>query len=175
MADKANNGVEDLVQAYNEAVSSGVAAIDAGMAQTTAAAKVITDAMQSERTEYGKVWEQAADHARKRGESITALFPKVFEGTTAAEGKPGFPMFSAEAKESVNKIIEGEMAFYQAWTKTWMDYLAGMDSRRSAATQTLLEGNAKTLTSSQDAVKSAVKYGEAIIDWSLESVNASKS
>ena len=38
-----------------------------------------------------------------------------------------------------------------------------------------MEGNAKTLTSSQDAVKSAVKYGEAIIDWSLESVNASKS
>ena len=175
MTEKANNGVEELVQAYNQAVSSGVAALDAGMAQSSAAAKVITDAMQAERTEYGKVWEQAAGHARKRGESITALFPKVFEGPAAAPGKAGMPTFSAEAKDSVNKIIENEMAFYQAWTKTWMDYFAGMDTRRSAATQALLEGNAKTITSTQDAMKSAVKYGEAIVDWSLDSLNATKS
>ena len=32
--------------------------MDAGMAQTTAAVKLITDAVQAERTEFSKVWER---------------------------------------------------------------------------------------------------------------------
>ena len=173
MADKATNGVEELVQAYNEAVSSGMAAMDAGMAKSTAATKLVTDAMQAERTEYGKVWEAAANQARKRSENITSLFPTVFQGMGTAP-TVGIPAFSPEAKESVNKIIDSEIAFYQVWTKSWMDYFAGAEARRSAAAQKLLENNAKTIASCQEAVKNAVKYGEAIVDWSLETVKTPK-
>ena len=38
----------------------------------------------------------------------------------------GAPSFTPEAKESVSKLIEDETAFYQAFTKSWIDYLAGM-------------------------------------------------
>ena len=175
MADKNTPKVEELVEAYKEAVSSGIAAIDAGMAQTTAAVKHATDSMETERTEYGKVWERASSMARKRNENITAMFPKVFDGMGAAQTAASMPTISAEAKESVNKIIESEMAFYQAWTKTWMDYLSGMETRRSAAALEVLESNAKAIASSQAALKNTVKFGETLIDWSLESVNATKS
>ena len=174
MPDNATKGVEELVQAYNQAISSSVAAIDISMAQASTAVKLITDTIQKERSEYGKVWDEAASHARKRNESMTAVFPSVLQGMAAAPAA-GIPGFSPEAKESVSKIIEGEMAFFQAWTKSWMDYLAGMEARRSAAAQALLDNNAKTISSGQEAVKSTVKYGEAFIDWSVETVKAPKS
>ena len=174
MAEKATTAVEELVQAYNQAISSGVAAIDASIAQTTDATKLIGDALQKERVEYGRVWDEAAAHTRKRNENMTSAIPEVFRGMTAAPAF-GLPGVSQEARDSVSKIIENEMAFYQAWTKTWMDYLGGMESRRSAAAQALMEGNSKTLASTQDAAKNAVKYGEAIYGWSLDSVNATRS
>ena len=167
MADNGTNKVEELVQAYNQAVSSGIAAMDAGMAQTTAAVKLMTNALQTERTEYGKVWEAATSQARRRNEDLIAMFPNILQGMTAAPG--------AEAKESVNNFVESDIAFSQAWMKGWMVYLSGLEIRSSAATQALLEGNAKTVTSGHEAVKSAVKYGEAIIDWSLESAKGTKS
>ena len=174
MAEKETNKVEELVQVYNQAVSSGVAAIDAGMAQTTAATKLLTDAMQTERSEYGKVWEAAASQARKRNENLIGMFPNILQGMTAAPGA-GIPTVSTEAKESVNSFIESEIAFSQAWMKSWMVYLSGLEIRSGAATQALLEGNAKTITSGHEAAKSAVKYGEAIIGWSLESAKTTKS
>jgi hypothetical protein len=174
MAETTTNSAEELALAYNKAISSGFSAVDAGMAQTTAALKLMTGAVKAERTEYGKVWEQAATHARKRNENVTALFPAIFQGM-ASTPVNSIPTINPEAKESVNKIIESEMAFYQAWTKTWMDYLSGMETRRSAAALEVLESNAKAIASSQAALKNTVKFGETIIDWSLESVNATKS
>ena len=174
MADKNTPKVEELVEAYKEAVSSGIAAIDAGMAQTTAAVKHATDSMETERTEYGKVWERASSKARKRNENITSMFPKAFDGMGAAPGT-GIPSVSTGAKESVNSFIESEIAFSQAWMKSWMVYLSGLEIRSGAATQALLEGNAKAIASSQAALKNTVKFGETIIDWSLESAKSTRS
>ena len=170
MADKATKSAEELAQAYNKAIASGFAVADAGIAQTTAAVKMFTDAVQTERDEYGKAIEQAVTHARARSESLAS----VMQSMTAIP-KSGAPAFTPEAKESVNKLVESEMAFYQAWTKGWMDYLSGAEARRSAAAQAMLESNAKLVESGQEAMKSAAKYGEALMDWSMESAKGMKS
>ncbi len=174
MAENKTNGVEELVQAYNQAVSSGIAAMDAGMAQSTAAVKLMTDAVQTERTEYGKVWEEAAGQARKRGETLFALFPTIFQGMGSIPAT-GIPSVNPESKESVGKIVESELAFYQSWTQAWMQYFTGVEERRSAASKTLMQSSAKAMESGQKVVKDAVKYNGALIDWSLETVNAKKS
>ena len=165
MAGTTTNSAGELMQAYSQAVSSGFAAADAGMAQTTTAVKLVTDAIQSERDEYGKVMEQAAAHARARGENFAG----------AVQSMAATPPFTPEAKDSISKLIEGEMAFYQAWTKGWMDYLAGVEARRNAAAKAMLESNAKAVASGQDAMKSAAKYGEAFIDWSMGAARGMKS
>ena len=159
------NSAEELMQAYSQAVSSGFAAADAGMAQATNTVRLITGAVQTERDEYGKVMEQAASHARTRGENLAG----------AIQAMAATPPFTPEAKDSISKLVEGEMAFYQAWTKSWMDYLTGVEARRNAASKSLLESNAKAVATGQEAMKSAVKYGEALMDWSLEAVSATKS
>jgi len=170
MADKATKSAEELAQAYNKAIASGFAVADAGIAQTTAAVKMFTDAVQTERDEYGKAVEQAVTHARARGENLVSMMQSM-----TAIPKSGAPAFTSEAKESVNKLIESEMAFYQAWTKSWIDYLSGAEARRSAAAQAMLESNSKVIECSQEAMKSAAKYGEALMDWSMESANGMKS
>ena len=63
MADKATRSAEELAQAYKKAIASGFAVADAGIAQTTAAVKMFTDAAQTERDEYGKAVEQAVTHS----------------------------------------------------------------------------------------------------------------
>ena len=63
MADKATIGTEDLVQAYNKAVESTVGAVDTSVAQVTATAKLLTDAAEAERKEFGKVQEQGTGQA----------------------------------------------------------------------------------------------------------------
>ncbi len=170
MADKASKSPEELMQAYNKAVASGFAVADAGIAQTTAAVKMLTDAAQTERDEYGKAVEQVVSHARARGENLASVMQSV-----TAIPKPGATPFGPEAKESVSKLIEGEMAFYQAWTKGWMDYFSGAEARRNAAAQAVLESNAKMAERGQEAVKSAAEYGEALMDWSMENAKGMKS
>jgi len=170
MADKATRSAEELAQAYNRAIASGFAVADAGIAQTTAAVKMFTDAVQTERDEYGKAVEQAVTHARTRGENLASMMQSM-----TAIPKSGAPAFTSEAKESVSKLIEGEMAFYQAWTKGWMDYLSGAEARRGAAAQAMLESNAKVVESDQEAMKSAAKYGETLMDWSMESAQGMMS
>lgn len=170
MADKATKSAEELAQAYNKAIASGFAVADAGIAQTTATVKVFTDTVQTERDEYGKAVEQAAAHARARGENLASVMQSM-----AAAPKSVASAFTPEAREAVNKLIEGETAFYQAWTKGWMDYLSGAEARRSAAAQVMLESNAKVVESGQEAMKSAAKYGEALLDWSMESAKGMKS
>ena len=170
MADSKANSLDGLMQAYNQAISGGFAAANEGIAQTGAAVKLVNDAIQTERNEYGKAMEQAATHARNRSEN----FVGVMQGMASVPPSPT-PSFSPEMKESVNKLIEGEMAFYQALTKGWMDYLAGVESRRNAATRAMLETNARVAESGQAAVKNAAKYGEAFIDWSMEAAKVTKS
>ena len=87
----------------------------------------------------------------------------------------GEPSFSPEAKESIDKLIQGEMDFYQSFTKSWTDYLTGLEERRSAAAKAMLEGNAKMIESGQEVAKSAAKYGEALMQWSLDNAKATKS
>ena len=170
MASTAPNSTDELMQAYNQAISTGFSAADAGITQATAAVKMFTDAAQTERDEYSKVVEQAVGHTRTRGENFAGAMQ-----TIAATPISGAPSFTPEAKDSINKIIESEMAFYQAWTKSWMDYFAGAESRRNAAAKVMLENNSKTIESGQEAVKSAVKYGEAFIDWSMEAPKGMKT
>lgn len=170
MAGTATKSAEELVQAYNQAISSSFAVADAGIAQSTATAKMAADAVQKERDEYGKVVEQALGHVRARGENMAA----VVQGFAAIPMNAA-PAFTPEVKESVNRLIEGEMAFYQAWTQGWMDYLAGFEERRTAADKAMVESNAKVVESSQEAVRSAVQYGGAFVDWCQESANGMKS
>ena len=170
MAGKATKSAEELIQAYNQAVSSSFAATDAGMAQTTAAIKTFTEALQTERDEYGKAVEKSVSHARTRGENLAGVMQSM-----AAMPVSGAPSFTPEAKESVSKLIEGEMDFYQSFTKSWIDYLAEMEARRSAAAQAMLESNVKMIESGQEVMKSAVKYGEACMEWSQETANGMKS
>ena len=170
MADAASNGAEELAQAYNQAISSGFAIADAGMAQTAASVKIITDAIQTERDEYGKAVEKAAGQARARGEN----FVGVMQSATAAPA-PGTPAFTQEARESFTKLVEGEMAFYQAWGKGWTDYFAGVEQRRSAAAKAMLQSNAKMVEAGQEAMKSAAKFGEALFDWSAKNAKGANS
>ena len=170
MADTVTNPAQELVKAYNKAISSSFAAADAGFAQTSAAVKLLSGAAQAERDEYGKAMDKAASHARARGENIAAAMQGM-----AAMPVPAAPSFTPEAKDALNKLIEGEMTCYQAWTKGWMDYLSGAEARRSAAVKTMLENSAGAMESSQEVVKSAVKCGEAFIDWSMETAKGTKS
>lgn len=170
MADKAPNSAEALTQAYNQAIASGFAIADAGMAQTTANVKAMADAVQAERDEYGKAVENAAGHIRTRGENVAS----VMQGMSAAPGTD-MAAYTAKARESVSKLIEGEMAFYQAWTAGWTDYVAAAEERRKAAAQAMQEGNARMIEAGQVAMQSAAKYGEAFIDWSLDNAKGTKS
>ena len=165
MAGTTTNSAEELMQAYSQAVSSGFGAADAGMAQTTTAVKLITDAIQTERNEYGKIAEQAVSHVRSRGENLAGVMQSI----------AATPPFTPEAKDSISKLIEGEMAFYQSWTKSWTEYLTGVETRRNAAAKAMLESNAKAVASGEEAMKSAVKYGEAFIEWSMGAPKVTKS
>lgn len=167
MADTASKNAKELTEAYNQAVSSGFAAVNEGLAQTTASATLIGEAIQAERAEYGKALEQATTHARTRIDNFTGAMQAI-----SASGPAGF---GEEAKASVNKLVESEMAFYQAWTNGCMDYFSGVEDRRNARAQTIQAGNAKVVESTQEAVKSAVKYGEALVEWSMENANGAKS
>ena len=164
MADTDGVGAEKVAQAYNQAVSSGFAAVDAGIAQGAVAVKLFTETMQVERDEYGKVWGQAMGHARSRSANLAA----VVQGMAVA------PSFGSEATEPVNKLIEGDLAFCQAWTQTCAAYLAGAETRRSAAAQGLLESGARMIEPGQEAMISAVKYGEALLEWSLATAQGSR-
>ena len=171
MADKATNGTEDLVQAYNKAIECAVGAMDAGVAQATSAVKLMNEAAETERKEFGKVLEQGGIQARKRSENIAVVLPGMFQGFAV---KPGAatPEIGPEVKESIGKLIESETAFYESMAQAWVQYITGFEQRRGAATKALMESNVKALESSQRAARGAVEYGEALFNWSLETANA---
>lgn len=171
MADKATNGTEDLVQAYNKAVECAVSATDASVAQATIAVKLMSEAAETERKEFGKVMEQGTAQARKRSENLAAVLPGIWQGFAVKPGASA-PEFGAEFQESVGKLIESETAFYESMAQVWVQYFTGTEQRRSAATKALMENNVKALESSQRAAKGAVEYGEALFNWSMETAKA---
>lgn len=179
MADKATNGTDDLVQAYNRAVESAVGAFDTGIAQAANTVKLLADAAEAERREYGKVLEQGAIQARKRSENLAAVLPVMFQGFAvkpgAAAPEIGPQVFNPDVKESIGKLIEGETAFYESLAQEWMQYISDSEQRRSVATKALMENNAKVLESSQKAAKGAIEYGEAVFNWSVETAKAQNS
>ena len=179
MADKATNGTDDLVQAYNRAVESAVGAFDTSIAQATNTVKLLADAAEAERREYGKVLEQGAIQARKRSENLAAVLPVMFQGFAvkpgAAAPEIGPQVFNPDVKESIGKLIEGETAFYESLAQAWMQYVSDSEQRRSVATKALMENNAKVLESSQKAAKGAIEYGEAVFNWSVETAKAQNS
>ena len=77
MAGTATKSAEELAQAYDQAISTNFAAVNAGMAQTMAAVKMFTDSLQAERDEAGKVWEQTAGYARSRSEKMAGFFREL--------------------------------------------------------------------------------------------------
>ena len=171
MADKATNGTDDLVQAYNRAVESAVGAFDNSVAQAATTVKLLADTAEAERREFAKVLEQGTIQARKRSENLAAVLPAMFQGFAL---KPGIaaPEIGPEVKESIGKLTEGETAFYESLSQAWMQYILDSEQRRSAATRALMESNAKVIESSQKAARGAVEYGEAVFSWSLEAANA---
>ena len=176
MADKATNGTEDLVQAYNKAIECAVGAMDAGVAQATSAVKLMNEAAETERKEFGKVLEQGTIQARKRSENMAVVLPGMFQGFAVKPGAAtpefGPQVFSPDVKESIGKLIESETAFYESMAQAWVQYITGFEQRRGAATKALMESNVKALESSQRAARGAVEYGEALFNWSLETANA---
>ena len=171
MADKATNGTEDLVQAYNRAVESAVGAFDTGVAQATTTVKLLADAAEAERKEFAKVVEQGTNQARKRGENLATVLPVIFQGFAVKPGAAA-PEIGPEIKESIGKLIEGEAAFYESLSQAWMQYMFDSEQRRSVAAKALMESNAKVIESSRKAAKGAVEYGEAVFGWSVETANA---
>ena len=171
MADKATNGTDDLVQAYNRAVESAVGAFDTGVAQAANTVKLLADTSEAERREFAKVLEQATIQARRRSENLAAVLPVMFQGFALKPGAAA-PEIGPEVKESIGKFIEGETAFYETLSHAWMQYMFDSEQRRSAAAKALMEGNARVIESSQKAVRGAVEYGEAVFSWSVETANA---
>ena len=171
MADKAINGTDDLVQAYNRAIESAMGAFDTGFAQATSTAKLLADAAETERREFGKVLEQGTAQARVRSENMAAALPVMFQGPAVKPGAAA-PQVAPEFTESIGKLINGEMVFYESLAQAWMQYVSGSEQRRSAASKALMESNAKVLESGQKATKGAVEYGEALFTWSVETANA---
>ena len=106
MADKATKSAEELAQAYNKAIASGFAVADAGIAQTTAAVKMFTDTVQTERDEYGKAVEQAAAHACARGENLAS----VMQSMTAAP-KSGATPFTPRGQGGRQQAHRGRDGF----------------------------------------------------------------
>ena len=80
MADKETIGTEELVQAYNKAVECAVSSMDAGVAQATSAVKLMNEAAENERKEFGKVLEQGAVQSRKRSEELATVLPGIWQG-----------------------------------------------------------------------------------------------
>ena len=64
MAVSTQEQAQELVKAYNQVVKQGIAAIETGWEQTTAAAKQFAEASQTEMEEAGKAWQSAISQAQ---------------------------------------------------------------------------------------------------------------
>ena len=159
MAGTIQEHAEEIVKAYNQIVKQGVAAIETGWGQTTAAAKKFAAASQTEMEEAGKTWESVVNDAQSRNEKLADMLKEP--ATFASSGEAGF---KPETKELVDQLIEGAKSYSQSWT----GYLAGLEKRQVVFLKGLSETNSKIIESSQDLAKSAAVYGEAVLEWSNE-------
>ena len=150
---------EELVKAYDQVIKQGIAVIETGWEQTTAAAKQFAAASQTEMEEAGKTWKSAISQAQSRNEKLADVLkdPATFPSSGAAGFKP-------ETKELVDQLIEGAKSYSQSWP----GYLAGLEKRQVAFLKGLSETHSKIIESSQDLAKSAAVYGEAVLEWSNE-------
>ena len=161
MAITNRENAEELVKSYNQMIKKGIAAIETGWEQITAAAKQFAAASQTEMEETGKTWESAINDAQSRNEKMADGFkdPATYPWSGAAGFKP-------ETKELVDQLIEGAKTYSQSWT----GYLAGLEKRQVAFLKGLSGTNSKIIESSQDLAKTAAVYGDALLDWSNEAV-----
>ncbi len=157
MADTKKENNEELVETYNQVIKQGIAAIETGWEQTTAAANRFAAASQTEMEEAGKTLEAATSQAQSRNEKLADILKD-----TAAFTSSGAAGFKPETKELVDQLIEGAKSFSQSWT----GYLAGLEKRQVAFLKGLSETNSKIIESSQDLAKSAAVYGETVLEWS---------
>ena len=159
MTDQTQEHSGDLSRAYDQMIKHGIAAIETGWEQTTAAAKQFAAASQTEMEETGKTWESVINQAQSRNEKLADVpkDPATFPSSGAAGFKP-------ETKELIGQLIEGAKSYSQSWT----GYLAGLEKRQVAFLKGLSETNSKIIESSQDLAKTASAYGEAVLEWSNE-------
>ena len=100
MADKATNGTDELVQAYNRAVESAVGAFDTSVAQATNDGQsLLADTAETERKEFARMVEQSTVQARKRSENLAAVLPEMLQGFAVKPGAVA-PDIGPEIKES---------------------------------------------------------------------------
>ena len=159
MAVTSQEGAEEIVKAYNQVIKQGIAALETGWEQTTAAAKQFAAASQTEMEETGKTWESVINQAQSRNEKLADVLkdPATFPSSGAAGSKP-------DTKELIGQLIEGAKSYSQSWT----GYLAGLEKRQVAFLKGMSETNSKIIESSQDLAKTAAAYGEAVLEWSNE-------
>ena len=154
MTDQTQEDSGERSRAYDQMIKHGIAAIETGWEQTTAAAKLFAAASRTEMDEAGKTWGVTVNAARDRNEKITDLLkdPATFS-------PPGGTGLRSETKELVDNVIEGAKSFSQSWT----GYLAGLEQRQADVIEGMSEANSKIIESSQDLAKSAVAYGESVL------------
>ena len=154
MTDQTQEHSGDLSRAYDQMIKHGIAAIETGWEQTTAAAKLFAASSRTEMDEAGKTWGVAVNAARDRNEKITDLLkdPATFS-------PPGGTGLRSETKELVDQMIEGAKSFSQSWT----GHLTGLEQRQADFIKGMSMGNSKIIESSQDLAKSAVAYGESVL------------
>ena len=154
MKDQTQERAGNFSKSYDQVIKHGIAAIETGWEQTTAAAKLFAAASRTEMAEAGKTWDVAVNAARDRNEKMADLLkdPATFS-------PPGANGLKSETKELVDNLIEGAKSFSQSWT----GYLAGLEKRQADFIEGMSEANSKIIESSQDLAKSAVAYGESVL------------
>ena len=150
---------EELSKAYREMIDHSFVMIETGWEQITAAADLITAAVDTEKDVTRKNWQAMVDQVQSRNEKLAEIFkdPATFQPSGTAGLKP-------ETKELFDQVIEGEKSQYQSWA----EYSAGFEKRQEALLKGFSKGNKKIIETNKEMAKSAAVYSEALIEWSRE-------
>ena len=155
MAATVTECAQEMVRAYNQMVSQGLAAARVGWEQSAATTRLMTEAFQAEQTASGKIWEQSIGRARDRSEKMAEL-ARAFAASPTAGVSP-------EAKGLMDAILTGDQEYFRACA----EYAQGGENRRAELTATMLQANTDLASAGQAMVESAMDYGRAFIDWSF--------
>ena len=156
----------ELVESYNLMIKQGIAAVETGWEQTTAAAKQFAAVSQTEMEAAGKTWESVINDAHNRNEKLAGMFKD-----SAKFPSFGTAGFKPETEGLAGQLIEGEKALFQSWK----EYLAGLEKRQAALLKGLSESNSRIIETSQELARSAAVYGEAFLEWSGAATNTISS